>query len=282
MICSIKAQAEASGLVSKVIVANRNGGPAEQIADLRNLISAGANAIIINPSDREALNPVIKQAAAKGIVVVAVDQAVSAPEAYVLSNDQVAYGKRRRELAVQAARRQGQRGRDARHRRRAGRRRPPPGLHRGAEGLSRTSRSTLGLHRLGAEQDGAGRPRTCSAPASRSTASGPRARSAGGRRLQDRQQALRAGGRRRQQRLRRPAHRAEGQGPRRARRSPTRRRSAAPASRSRSTCCRRRTSRMSSRSRRTVWDNTTDANVGQAEDGLRPQARPVLRRRRRR
>jgi ribose transport system substrate-binding protein len=93
MICSIKAQAEASGVVSKVIVANRNGGPAEQIADIRNLISAGVNAIIINPSDREALNPVIKQAADKGIVVVAVDQAVSAPEAYVLSNDQVAYGK---------------------------------------------------------------------------------------------------------------------------------------------------------------------------------------------
>jgi ribose transport system substrate-binding protein len=93
MICSIKAQAEASGIVSKVIVANRNGGPAEQIADLRNLISAGVNAIILNPSDREALNPVIKQAAAKGIVVVAVDQAVSAPEAYVLTNDQVAYGK---------------------------------------------------------------------------------------------------------------------------------------------------------------------------------------------
>src|SRR5450631_533344 len=93
MICSIKAQAEASGIVSKVIVANRNGGPAEQIADLRNLISAGVNAIILNPSDREALNPVIKQAADKGIVVVAVDQAVSAPEAYVLSNDQVAYGK---------------------------------------------------------------------------------------------------------------------------------------------------------------------------------------------
>ena len=93
MICSIKAEAEASGLVSKVIVANRNGGPSEQIADIRNLISAGANAIIINPSDREALNPVIKQAAEKGIVVVAVDQAVSAPEAYVLTNDQVGYAK---------------------------------------------------------------------------------------------------------------------------------------------------------------------------------------------
>ena len=93
MICSIKAQAEASGLVSKVVVANRNGGPSEQIADLRSLISAGVNVIIVNPSDREALNPVIKQAAAKGIVVVAVDQAVSAPEAYVLTNDQVAYGR---------------------------------------------------------------------------------------------------------------------------------------------------------------------------------------------
>jgi ribose transport system substrate-binding protein len=93
MICSIKAQAEASGKVSKVIVANRNGGPSEQIADLRNLISSGANVIIINPSDREALNPVIKQAADKGIIVVSVDQAVSAPEAYVLTNDQKAYAQ---------------------------------------------------------------------------------------------------------------------------------------------------------------------------------------------
>ena len=93
MICSIKAEAEASGMVSKVIVANRNGGPAEQITDIRNLISAGANIIIINPSDREALNPVIKQAADKGVVVVAVDQAVSAPEAYVLTDDQVEYAK---------------------------------------------------------------------------------------------------------------------------------------------------------------------------------------------
>src|SRR5262245_14376125 len=59
MICAIKAQALASGAVSKVVVANRNGGPAEQIADIRNLISAGANAIVINPSSANALNPVI-------------------------------------------------------------------------------------------------------------------------------------------------------------------------------------------------------------------------------
>jgi len=93
MVCSVKAEALASGKVSKVILANRNGGPSEQIADLRNLISAGANIIIINPSDRKALDPVIKQAIDRKIVVVAVDQAVSAPGAYILTNDQTAYGE---------------------------------------------------------------------------------------------------------------------------------------------------------------------------------------------
>src|SRR5579863_6456580 len=93
MVCSIKAEALASGKISKVILANRNGGPSEQIADLRNLISAGANIIIINPSDRKALDPVIKQATDRKIVVVAVDQAVSEPSAYVVTNDQTAYGE---------------------------------------------------------------------------------------------------------------------------------------------------------------------------------------------
>src|SRR5215217_6191293 len=92
MICSVKAQALASGRVSRVIVANRNGGPAEQSADIRNLISAGANAIIINPSSPSALNGVIAQAASRGIKIVSVDQRVSAPGAWNVTNDQVAYG----------------------------------------------------------------------------------------------------------------------------------------------------------------------------------------------
>ena len=93
MVCSIKAEALATGKMSKVILANRNGGPSEQIADLRNMISAGANILIINPSDRKALDPVIAQATQRGVVVVAVDQAVDAPSAYVVSNDQTAYGE---------------------------------------------------------------------------------------------------------------------------------------------------------------------------------------------
>src|SRR5262245_48510250 len=87
MICAVKALA--SGVVSKVVVANRNGGPAEQSADIRNLISAGANAIIINPSSGTALNSVIQQAAAPGIKIVSVDQRVTAPQAYNVTNDQV-------------------------------------------------------------------------------------------------------------------------------------------------------------------------------------------------
>ena len=93
MICAVKAQSLASGQVSKVITISKNGGPTDQIQDLQNLISQGVNAIIINPSDREQLNPVIEEAIAQDIVVVAVDQAVTAEGAYVASNDQVAYGR---------------------------------------------------------------------------------------------------------------------------------------------------------------------------------------------
>ena len=93
MICSIKAEAAASGLVEKVVVVNRNGGPTEQIADLENLISQGVDAIILNPTDREGLNATLESAIAQGIVVVAVDQAVTAEGAYVVTNDQTAYAR---------------------------------------------------------------------------------------------------------------------------------------------------------------------------------------------
>jgi ribose transport system substrate-binding protein len=93
MVCAVKAQSLASGKVTKVIAANRNGGPTEQIADLRSLISQGVNAIIVNPSDSTKLNDVIDEAKAKGIVVVAVDSAVTDTNAYNVTNNQVEYGR---------------------------------------------------------------------------------------------------------------------------------------------------------------------------------------------
>src|SRR5207237_9776063 len=77
MICSIKAQAKASGVVSKVIVANRTTDAAGQIADIRKLISSGAKVIVINPSDCDALISVIKQANETGFGIVVVDMDVT-------------------------------------------------------------------------------------------------------------------------------------------------------------------------------------------------------------
>jgi ribose transport system substrate-binding protein len=93
MICSIRAQAKASGIVSKIVTSNRTTDPSGQIADMRNLISAGVNVIVANPSDRSALDAVIKEASDKGIVVVTIDQGVTSPLAYQLYNNQVKYAE---------------------------------------------------------------------------------------------------------------------------------------------------------------------------------------------
>jgi ribose transport system substrate-binding protein len=92
MICAVKAQAAASGKVSKVLVSNQNGAAPEQIAAVRNLISSGANAIILNPADATALDSVIAQAKQRGVKVVSVDQAISSPDVYNVTNNQKLYG----------------------------------------------------------------------------------------------------------------------------------------------------------------------------------------------
>jgi ribose transport system substrate-binding protein len=91
MICAIKAQALVSGKVESLNIAHRNTDAAGQLEDIRNLVAAGVDAIIVNPVDPEGVNPAIKEATDAGIVVVAVDQAVTEPSAYVLSNDQEQY-----------------------------------------------------------------------------------------------------------------------------------------------------------------------------------------------
>jgi len=91
MICAIKAQALASGNVASLNIAHRNTDAAGQLEDIRNLIGAGVDAIVVNPADPEGINPAIKEATDAGIVVVAVDQAVTEPSAYVISNNQEEY-----------------------------------------------------------------------------------------------------------------------------------------------------------------------------------------------
>jgi ribose transport system substrate-binding protein len=92
MICAMKAQAADSGKVESLNIAHRNTDAAGQLEDLRNLIEAGVDAIVLNPASPDALNSAIEEAAARDIVVVAVDQGVGAEAAYVVSNNQEEYG----------------------------------------------------------------------------------------------------------------------------------------------------------------------------------------------
>ena len=91
MICAIKAQALASGKVAKLNIAHRNTDAAGQLEDIRNLISAKVNAIVVNPADPAGIKAGLEEATKAGIVVVAVDQAVTEPSAYIISNNQEEY-----------------------------------------------------------------------------------------------------------------------------------------------------------------------------------------------
>lgn len=91
MVCAIKAQALASGKVAKLNIAHRNTDAAGQSEDIRNLISAKVNAIVVNPADPAGIQAALAEATKAGIVVVAVDQAVTEPSAYIISNNQEQY-----------------------------------------------------------------------------------------------------------------------------------------------------------------------------------------------
>ena len=91
MICAMRAQALVEGDVTNLIVAHRNTDSAGQLEDINNLIEAGVNAIVLNPSNPDALNSALEAAMAQDIVVVAVDAGVTAEGAYILSNNQEEY-----------------------------------------------------------------------------------------------------------------------------------------------------------------------------------------------
>jgi ribose transport system substrate-binding protein len=94
MKCSIKAEAKVSGKVSKVIVNETNLNTAGQVAGIRDLVSAGANAIVIDPPDASSANGAIQEAVSRGVVVVVVDQLVTSNLPYQAENNQFRYGYR--------------------------------------------------------------------------------------------------------------------------------------------------------------------------------------------
>ena len=80
------------GVNVEVVVQSANVDVPGQIAHVRNFISEGVDAIIINPNSPTAFDPVFAQAKEAGILVIATDAEVSSPDALYVGIDQKAYG----------------------------------------------------------------------------------------------------------------------------------------------------------------------------------------------
>jgi ribose transport system substrate-binding protein len=90
-VCTAKAEALASGQVAQLTTIHRNTDAAGQLADIRDLIAAGVDAIVFNPNDPEALNPALEEANEAGIRTISVDAFVTNADTYNLYNNQVDY-----------------------------------------------------------------------------------------------------------------------------------------------------------------------------------------------
>jgi ribose transport system substrate-binding protein len=58
-----------------------------QIAQIRNMVNSGVNVLLINPISADGLNEVTEEAVAKGVVVIAFDQAITAKGVYNVTID---------------------------------------------------------------------------------------------------------------------------------------------------------------------------------------------------
>ena len=82
------------GHTVNVVVQSANVDVPGQIAHVRNFISQGVDAIIINPNSPTAFDPVFAQAKEAGILVISTDAEVSSPDALYVGIDQTAWGAR--------------------------------------------------------------------------------------------------------------------------------------------------------------------------------------------
>lgn len=92
-IVDINKEYEAQGLTNDVVIENADVDVQGQIQQVRNLINKGVDAIIIDPNSNTALNDVFKEAKDAGILVIALDQEVSSPDAINVVIDQKAWAE---------------------------------------------------------------------------------------------------------------------------------------------------------------------------------------------
>ncbi len=99
MIASLKEigdEYKSAGKIKDYKIVNNvsNGDATEQANIIRNFISQGVNIILLNPNSPDALNGVIKEAQAAGILVVSFDATVTAPNMLKVTLDHYAWEKK--------------------------------------------------------------------------------------------------------------------------------------------------------------------------------------------
>lgn len=81
------------GVIKEVIIQNAGLDVNTQIAQIRNMINSGVDLLMIDPNSETALNPVIEEAKAANIPVIAFDQPVDNDYAINVVIDQVKWGE---------------------------------------------------------------------------------------------------------------------------------------------------------------------------------------------
>lgn len=81
------------GVDVEVVVQSSNVDVPGQIAQVRNFVTEGVDAIIINPNSPTAFDPVFAQAKTAGILVISTDAEVSSPDAMYVGIDQQAWAE---------------------------------------------------------------------------------------------------------------------------------------------------------------------------------------------
>lgn len=94
-------QPDVAKYVSNFQIQNAGNDVAQQVAQIRQMILSGVDAIIVNAASPSGLNSVIDQAVSQGIVVVAFDNTVTTDKAININEDQAAMGKAWAEFLVQ-------------------------------------------------------------------------------------------------------------------------------------------------------------------------------------
>jgi len=80
------------GYIEDIIIQNAGLDVNNQIAQIRNMINAGVDCLLIDPNSETALNPVIEEAVDQGILVISLDQPVTSESAINVVIDQAKWG----------------------------------------------------------------------------------------------------------------------------------------------------------------------------------------------